>query len=245
MPPKDNFLNDKNFQKFLHNDNYYQHIFKKTEKIVSVVFYILNNIEVEKKSETHTSNLASKAHFAHENALRTLEVKPANAREVLEQFAQSLIGLDSTLRVIAAANVITPDVQQVISSEVENVLRGLNQYIDQKEAFPSNLFGGIAEVPSNRRSQESGSVVSVRRPSQPRPQSEANAAEPVQPTGNDRRVRITTILGAKGEATIKDISEIITDVSEKTIQRELNAMIDEQLVQRQGERRWSKYSLAK
>lgn len=244
MTPKDNFLNDKNFQKFLHNENYYQHIFKKTEKIVSVVFYILNNIEVEKKSETHTSNLASKAHFAHENALRTLEVKPANAREVLEQFAQSLIGLDSTLRVIVAANVITPDVQQVISSEIENVLRSLNQHIDQKEAFPSNLFGGIAEAPSSRRSTEGGSSAPARRPQVSSPAKSAEGQGEAAPAGNDRRVRITTILGAKGEATIKDISEIITDVSEKTIQRELNAMIDENLVQRQGERRWSKYLLA-
>ena len=45
------------------------------------------------------------------------------------------------------------------------------------------------------------------------------------------------------EASIKDISEIISDVSEKTVQRELNAMIDENIVKRQGERRWSKYSI--
>ena len=61
--------------------------------------------------------------------------------------------------------------------------------------------------------------------------------------GDDRRARIKTIIEAKKEATIKDISEIITDCSEKTIQRELNAMIEENIVKRQGERRWSKYSL--
>ncbi len=239
MPPKDTFVNDKSFQKFLHNDSYYQHIFKKTEKIISVVFYILNNIEVEKKSETHTSNLASKAHFAHENALRTLEVKPANAREVLEQFAQSLIGLESTLRIVAVAGVISPDALQVVSTEINNVLRGLNQYINPSEAFPSNLFGGIADAPSPRRgglTQNNPSTRPAAAPRQP-------ATTPEAPTGNDRRVRISTILGAKGEATIKDISEIITDVSEKTIQRELNAMIEENVVKRQGERRWSKYSL--
>ncbi len=59
----------------------------------------------------------------------------------------------------------------------------------------------------------------------------------------DRRTRIHTILEAKGEATIKDISEIVTDCSEKTVQRELNAMIEQNVVKRHGERRWSKYSV--
>ncbi len=241
MPPKDTFINDNNFQKFLHNDSYYQHIFKKTEKIISVVFYILNNIEVEKRSETHTSNLASKAHFAHENALRTLEVKPANSREVLEQFAQSLIGLESTLRVVAAAGVITDEVLRVVTGEIGNVLRGLAEYINPNTAFPSNFFGGSSEASTARRS--SGSGETKRSLGSQKPATEAGVPASVTPVGNDRRVRITTILGAKGEATIKDISEIINDVSEKTIQRELNAMIDENVVKRQGERRWSKYSL--
>jgi len=107
MNIKDNSINDSNFKKLLNNDNYYRHIFKKTEKIISVVFYILNNIESNKKSETLISNIAGKAHFAHENALRTLEVKPMSSKEVLEQFAQSLVGLDSTLRIASAASVIT------------------------------------------------------------------------------------------------------------------------------------------
>ncbi len=241
MPPKDTFINDNNFQKFLHNERYYQHIFKKTEKIVSVVFYILNNIEVEKRSETHTSNLASKAHFAHENALRTLEVKPANSREVLEQFAQSLIGLESTLRVVAAAGVITEEVLLVMTSEIGNVLRGLAEYINPNTAFPTNFFGSSEGGSNTRRNEARGE--GKRSIANPKPETAGGTPAPAAPVGNDRRVRIATILGAKGEATIKDISEIINDVSEKTIQRELNAMIDENVVKRQGERRWSKYSL--
>ena len=60
----------------------------------------------------------------------------------------------------------------------------------------------------------------------------------------DRASRIKTVLEAKPAATIKDISEVITDVSEKTIQRELNSLIEKGQVIREGERRWSKYSVA-
>jgi predicted HTH transcriptional regulator len=61
----------------------------------------------------------------------------------------------------------------------------------------------------------------------------------------DRAERIKTVLEAKPQASIKDIAEVITDVSEKTIQRELNSLIEKGQVIREGERRWSKYSVAK
>ncbi len=58
-----------------------------------------------------------------------------------------------------------------------------------------------------------------------------------------RRERVLAILRDKGEATIKDIMAFITDCSEKTIQRELITLIKDNIVQREGERRWSKYKL--
>lgn len=239
MNIKDNTINDSSFRKLLNNDNYYRHIFKKTEKIVSVVFYILNNTDVDKKSETLISNIASKAHFAHENALRTLEVKPVSSKEVLEQFAQSLVGLDSTLRIAAAANAITQDVLAVIIGEIDSVLRGLKTYItndsttDELTFAPSMHSGFSVEAGVNRV-----------RPERKRVQNNVTVPTTTSAsTASDRRERIKTILEAKKEATIKDISEIISDCSEKTIQRELNVMIEENVVKRQGERRWSKYSI--
>ncbi len=239
MNNKDNSLSDNGFKKLLNNDNYYRHIFKKTEKIISVVFYILNNVDIDKKSETLVSNIASKAHFAHENALRTLEVKLVSSKEVLEQFAQSLVGLDSTLRVSAASGFITPEIMAVVGGEIDTVLRGLRTYIQTNsstddflfaQSYPSVYSGEVAQAPVRKERKASA------------PASADTEAKNVS-NQNDRRERIKTILEAKKEATIKDISEIITDVSEKTIQRELNAMIDENVVKRQGERRWSKYSI--
>ena len=123
MPPRDNSINDKSFQKFLHNDSYYQHIFKKTEKIISVVFYILNNIEVEKKSETHTSNLAAKAHFAHENALRTLEAKPASAKEILEQSQEKWERLAQGLL----------EYETLTGEEIKRVMAGEPPHVDEDD----------------------------------------------------------------------------------------------------------------
>ena len=60
----------------------------------------------------------------------------------------------------------------------------------------------------------------------------------------DRRETILSVIKNKRKASIKDISTLIREVSEKTIQRELLALIRDGIVLKQGERRWSIYSLA-
>ena len=60
---------------------------------------------------------------------------------------------------------------------------------------------------------------------------------------NNRQNIILNLLKKKKDVSIKDISQIIRDCSEKTIQRELIALIEDNIIQKTGERRWSRYSL--
>ncbi len=60
----------------------------------------------------------------------------------------------------------------------------------------------------------------------------------------DRRAAILSVIQNKKKVSIKDISTLIRTVSEKTIQRELTALITEGIVRKEGERRWSTYSLS-
>ena len=60
----------------------------------------------------------------------------------------------------------------------------------------------------------------------------------------DRREAILSVIKNKQKASIKDISTVIRGVSEKTIQRELFTLIGAGVVRKEGERRWSSYSLA-
>jgi DeoR/GlpR family transcriptional regulator of sugar metabolism len=59
-----------------------------------------------------------------------------------------------------------------------------------------------------------------------------------------RQESIVTILENKGPSYIKDISMLIREVSEKTIQRELQVLVDSGRVLKEGERRWTRYSVA-
>ncbi|MCK4918190.1 MAG: hypothetical protein KAS02_00175 [Candidatus Pacebacteria bacterium] len=60
---------------------------------------------------------------------------------------------------------------------------------------------------------------------------------------NLRRDNIIKTLSKGQKLTIKDIAKIITDCSEKTIQRELQRMMKDNLLVKEGERRWSRYFL--
>ena len=69
------------------------------------------------------------------------------------------------------------------------------------------------------------------------------ASDSINKRQDSRRNEILRLLSST-PITIKDISEKVLGCSEKTIQRELNSMLDDNVIERVGEKRWSKYKLA-
>lgn len=60
-------------------------------------------------------------------------------------------------------------------------------------------------------------------------------------TKEKRRDLIKSLIKANKFITIKDAAKLMPNYSEKTIQRELNLMVNEGSIRREGTRRWSKY----
>lgn len=58
---------------------------------------------------------------------------------------------------------------------------------------------------------------------------------------SDRMSLILELVRKRKSLSIKEIAFVIKDCSEKTIQRELNILIERGLIRREGERRWSLY----
>jgi hypothetical protein len=218
-------------KRLIQDDAYYKYIFKKTERIVSVVFYILNSVPDTKKSQSHIEDIQHSARSLHDAILQSLETRIYAAEDVVRGVAHALITLESKLTVAQVSGVFSPAVLDVFRAEIDTVLRGMNKYISSDS---DDLF--FPDSPKD------SSVTTRRTTSKIVAETSLNTAPQVI-THPDRRERIKVILEAKGEASIKDISDIISDVSEKTIQRELNAMIEDNVIQRLGERRWSKYSM--
>lgn len=61
---------------------------------------------------------------------------------------------------------------------------------------------------------------------------------------NSRQSVIIGLLKRKKEIMIKDVSPLISGCSEKTIQRELSAMVTAGILRKIGEKRWSRYRLS-
>jgi hypothetical protein len=59
-----------------------------------------------------------------------------------------------------------------------------------------------------------------------------------------RRTRIIKLVKDNREVMVKDITIHFPDLSEKTLQRELLALVETGVLKKTGERRWSRYSIA-
>ncbi len=62
---------------------------------------------------------------------------------------------------------------------------------------------------------------------------------------SDRQQQIIKSLEGQGWLGIKDIADAVPECSTKTVQRELAALVDSGVLKKQGDRRWSRYILAK
>ncbi|MFA6999679.1 MAG: DeoR family transcriptional regulator [Candidatus Paceibacterota bacterium] len=59
----------------------------------------------------------------------------------------------------------------------------------------------------------------------------------------DRIEKILNLIKEKKDISIKDISSSFTDCSEKTIQRELNSLVEKGQIKKTGAKRWSRYQV--
>lgn len=214
--------------------------------MVSVVFYVLSYIERNDHSDFHIKNISEKAMKVHENSLATLSLYEYEVKDKIFPFEQSLVALEGTLNIGNAARVLNDEVLNLLLTEVDLVQRYLRNHFTNHAPLTVREQALVSNVSAGDRPKISRSISSPRPSRVNIPKGDISSdAHMVYSQLVDRSVRIKTVLEAKPESTIKDISEVITDVSEKTIQRELNSLIEKGQVIRQGERRWSKYSLAK
>jgi DNA-binding transcriptional ArsR family regulator len=247
-PEKDTMIQIK---RLANETEYFTNVFKRTEKIVSVVFYVLSHINNKKDNETYVQILKDRGLKTHEVALGTLRLQIQEAAEGLTTLQYALVDLESTLRITEAAGVLPQNIAELLFEQLITVQRYLTHNyikqpgIDLEQGLVLEDVKAATKTPIKLKSPTPGTAT-VRRKSVSIPTNDISSdAYFVYSQMTDRTERIKTVLEAKPKATIKDISEIITDVSEKTIQRELNSLIEKGQVIREGERRWSRYSVHK
>ena len=217
--------------------DYYNNVFKKTEKVVSAVFYILSHIPHNETTRIHHEHLSTKALALHDAATASLNLYEYEAREGVHQVQHALVVLESALTITEAARLVNRDIARTVADEVDLILRYLRNHVVQ-----GGIGGGVAAPRLATTAPRRPAAPRRTRPQIPKNDMSSDAIM-VYSALTDRTTRIKTVLEAKPNATINDLTDIITDVSAKTIQRDLNSLIERGEVMRQGERRWSTYSV--
>lgn len=208
----------------LSDRNYYRYIFKKTEKIICSVFYVIGHTD-KVHQDTVAISVLDSAKRTLDSALQTLACRWYTAYDELYVFLNTLVALESHIHVARATGLLQEEIADMLLLEIETVLRALQQYLAREKNSAPDLVSFTM--------------------SQPAPPVTPRAPHKGRPKGQhiERRRMIKDIIASKRQSTIKDISEKIPNYSEKVIQREIIAMITDGTIIKEGERRWSRYSL--
>lgn len=253
-------LNSFNEYKDFIKDNSVLFIIKKTERIMYGVYMLSRFIpdDHELQSELKkTSNTALKqvSRFVH---IHTRTQDTCDSVHATLQYLSSLLTLSFIEGFVSQSNIeimkselnylhkhieelSTPSHTQEEHLQLKSeqfVVHTSKKTVTKKQpSTPSMSFTG---TPDKLMSfiKDKAKTESKPKPT-PRPQ-----VKRLSESGDDREQRIIDVIRQKGDVSIKDISTVIFDVSEKTIQRTLQALIDKGQIIKEGERRWARYKLS-
>lgn len=116
---------------------------------------------------------------------------------------------------------------------------------DVKGRIVSDMNTGVNNSKTEENIKDSSSVHSVlmKHAAVPGTLSPTGLASSFQMRKQSRREQILSLFVKGVDVSIKDIAARIKGCSEKTIQRELNALLYDNVIERIGEKRWSRYIL--
>lgn len=217
------------------DEDFFRNIFKKTEKIACAVFYITRSIKDSPQNDGVISRVEDTAHRLIDVSIKALGASRSAKTHAVSEIRYAHIELESRLRVLNAAQLLPREHLEVFLGEIDVVQRSLNKFltIPHEQPFLSLSLTGVQTSMEHKRH--------LSRSSKNLEKQSGDTLHTVEEP--HRRDRVIAVLKDKGEATIKDISSVVTDCSEKTIQRELTSLIKDLVIVREGERRWSKYKL--
>ncbi len=265
---KDITLNSAGLSLF-NGDNYFYHVFKKTQKILSAT-YLISDFISDTDPIKHSIRDAGLA--LYKSAAEMSISSSPNRKNLLDKFFSHGLSLISFCQVASQAGLMSLMNSEIMSSEIRMLMNTvedrevphklgrsfvINKDILQTDNLPQNSISTAPQSLSPYSSNRSeASHVSYKKTS---PTSNANLSQKQQlPSQYDlgttasvtekdisRRQKIVDLIKMKGEVSIKDISDNFFDCSEKTIQRELITLVEEGILAKVGERRWSRYSITK
>ncbi len=243
------FKKDKNFILF----------HKKVEKLISAIYLITNFLDDKESLKWKIRERGSKLLETSVSFKSSSFSQKDNSGDKIREIVLEIV---SHLEVAMFANLISPMNFSILKREFYlalEVLKDIENKSKQNGASFSkdffveensfgkeesrenisrtNSIGAVKDISSQKEEKPFSSLQQIKKPA---PLKEFSS---VSVKKNQRKSVIINLLKRKKEVMIKDIVGLIDNCSEKTIQRELLSLVDEGVLKKSGERRWTKYSL--
>lgn len=229
----DDFVLEKNiFSNIFEKDIRRVFIYKKAERLAKAIHLIA-------PAFSDSPSLRNRIDAIAVGLVDAATLPPLPARDAL---SRELLALSSVLGIARAGNLLSPMNAALIAREAHLLLTEVAAYEEPRLFLDDSP--SLADI-----AKRAGRPALAGRPRASAPKSQTSLkghkkdTVPVKDAPlKDRQSVILDILRGKDTGIgIKQISSLIRDVSEKTIQRELQVLTEQGSVRKEGERRWSTY----
>ncbi len=247
------------------SDTALEFIFKKTDKIVTAMYMVTKFFPVDENLKIDIRQISSKL-LHHVTSIGLLSIREKNER--MKMISGNLLELGALFDISYRTGLVSSMNHDILGTEINKLSENIsvynlnqsgtesfifdekmfevNQTIDATKLKKTNAAVGLEKdavlYKGHARSKSVfyGTVKDLKdRLNLPAVTKTSNKVT----SNKERRDQIIKEVSKKGEVSVKDISLVITDCSEKTLQRELLALVAEGVLLKTGERRWSRYSM--
>ncbi len=233
--PEDFVLEKSIFTNIFEKDIRRVFIYKKAERLAKAIHLIT-------PAFTESVSLKDRIDTIAIGLIDAAILPPSSARAAL---SRELLALSSILSIARTGSILSVMNAELIAREAHSLLHEVANYEEPRLSFDETPT--LSAIARNAPSGGAPEEAAPRPKAQRRPASHKGHIKDTESLSDtpikDRRDAVLSVIRNKGTASIKDISTHVRGVSEKTIQRELSALIDLGMVVKRGERRWSTYSL--
>jgi len=223
----------------------------KIEKIVSAVYLITEPFPKEESLRWH---LRKKGLQLLSKTMSLNEVNLPYRGKILVEVRRGILETVAFLEVSVVAKLVTEMNADILKREFGLLLRFIDNGFDEMEQQSLlSLKGDFFKVKSNdiiSKMENFKEDSFYKRQSKGQKNKSFNSLKQLKNSAitnvekkQTRRSQILKLFNKGQKLTIKDISQSVIDCGEKTIQRELVSMMDEGIIKKEGERRWSQYFL--
>lgn len=227
---------------FLKDKIYIEKVYSRAEKIAAAIFLLTRKISEKDSIKFLSRDAAARSLEMSLNLGDGLRNKETGS---VDEFLAHLRSVVSHIRLLVVAGHVSQQNGDIVIEAIEELVRYATNVDIHALSEEVVLARSDVRVPDGR-------PVSTQITPAPRPssvsgeQKKSRAASPSSTEKHSNRQNtIIEVIRKGGALGIRDIAAHIPGCGEKTVQRELAALVNSGVLKKQGEKRWSTYALVR